>query len=71
MKSITVVSFHRTMAIKRRLESNEIERQLIFDSDSDCCIEDGDNDWGCEDDDDEELQPMPTPLSSSSSSSSS
>jgi hypothetical protein len=38
VKSNTVVSFHRTMAMKRRLENDEIERQLIFDSDWDCCI---------------------------------
>ncbi|XP_033607870.1 uncharacterized protein LOC117282423 [Cryptotermes secundus] len=55
--------------MKRRLENYEIERQLIFDSDSDCCTEDEDNDWGYEDEDDEELvQPPPSSLSSLSSS---
>jgi hypothetical protein len=55
------------MAMKRRLENDEIERQLIFDTDSDCCTEDEDNDWGYEDEDDEELQPSSSSLSSSSS----
>jgi hypothetical protein len=39
------------MALKR-LDDGEIGRQLIFDSDSDCCSEDEDNGWpyGYEDD---------------------
>ncbi|PNF17185.1 hypothetical protein B7P43_G06584 [Cryptotermes secundus] len=58
--------------MKRRLENYEIERQLLFNSDSDCCTEDEDNDWGYEDEDDEELvQPPPSSLSSLSSSPSS
>jgi hypothetical protein len=58
------------MAMKLCLENEEIERQLIFDSDSDCCTEDEDNDWGYEDEDDEQLvQPSSSSLSSSSLSS--
>jgi hypothetical protein len=50
-----IVSFHHTMAMKRHLEVDEIERQLIFDSHSDCCTKDVAHDWGYEDEDDEEL----------------
>jgi hypothetical protein len=64
VKSNIVVSFHPTMAMKRRrLENDEIERQLIIDSDSDCCTE-FDDDWGYEDEDDEELQPSSSSPSS-------
>jgi hypothetical protein len=51
------------MAMKRRLENDGIERQLIIDFDSDCCTED-DDDWGYEDEDDEELQPSSSSPSS-------
>jgi hypothetical protein len=52
------------LALKRRLEGDEIGRQLIFDTDSDCFTEDEDNDWGYEEEDDEELQPSSSSPSS-------
>jgi hypothetical protein len=45
------------MAMKCRLENDEIGRKLIFYSDSDCCTEYEDNVWGYEDEDDELVQP--------------
>jgi hypothetical protein len=50
-----IVSFHHTMAMKHHLEDDEIEWQLIFDSDSDCCTKDVAHDWGYEDEADKEL----------------
>jgi hypothetical protein len=55
------------MAMKRHLENDELEMQLILDYDSDWCTEDEDNDWGYEDDDDELLQPSSSPSTLSSS----
>jgi hypothetical protein len=51
------------------MDEDEIERQLVFDTDSDCCSEDEDNGWGYEYEDDEKL--VQPPLSSSPSSSTS
>jgi hypothetical protein len=58
------ISYH-TMAPKRHLEEDEIERELMFNSDLDCCTEDEFHDWEYEDEDDKELV-QPSSLSSSS-----
>jgi hypothetical protein len=61
------------MATKRRLDNEEIETQLICDSDSDCYTEDEEGnayDKGCEDENGEEFTRSSSPPLSSSSSSS-
>jgi hypothetical protein len=61
------VSFHHKMAMKYCLEDDEIERQFIFNSDSDYCTEDeagSAHDRGYKDENDMELVQL---LSSSSS----
>jgi hypothetical protein len=51
------VSFHHIIATKRHLKDVEIERHLVFESDSDCSTDDeagSAQDMGYTDDDDEE-----------------